>query len=135
MSLQFVPIVRHPEHDVYKRVKGFYQELGSEFERVFAEAVGGEAGWPGDPGDVFTRQGWWEFASSPNSKNASGDRADLKRAEGHCVQVTGPTRVGWMGAADFLARHDCPDPEGYAVRLVEQAMQNVITKGEQLSLA
>jgi len=86
----------------YEIVKAFYMRLGEELARLFAEAVDGTVGLPGE-NDVLTRLGGFEFCASHNTKNHAGALVDQIR--GRRVQATGRARPGFLSGEEFLAIH------------------------------
>jgi len=98
----------------YEEVKAFYTRLGSAFERSFAAAVGGRVGHRGEA-DVITRLGEFEFCAAANTKNASGNAAQLARVgAGRVVQVTGAPARGRISGIDFLRMHGVRNAERVA---------------------
>jgi hypothetical protein len=97
----------------FKLVKSFQTKLGHEFERSFAQRVGGRLGEPGGA-DVITERGEFDFRSQGNTKNAAGRAAEIAGGR-TIVQMNGTPVAGAISAVEFLRLHDVKQPEREAL--------------------
>jgi hypothetical protein len=115
---------------IAERLRLFHQFLGNAFERVFADAVGGQLGGSGKGNpDVITDQGEFEFCTQRNTKNAAGAAHD--RATGRpIVQILEEPLAGRMSAVDFLELHDIADAKRVTEVLIGQAAEQARARAD-----
>jgi len=92
----------------FQYVKAGSMYLSRELTRALVRLVDGREGGHGESFDAITPQGQWEFTLSHNAKNKAGDAHDRDRSPGHCVQILGRPKPGWISAEDFLELHGLP---------------------------
>lgn len=99
------------EVQAYELVKERSMQLGQILAEALLARVGGRVAVNGEECDGVTKLGKWEFCLQKNTKNHAGNRADLLRHPGHCVQILGSPNPGWLSASEFLEMHDVAGDE------------------------